>query len=120
MPAYYELEHDILAVWLKDRKAKTITGEMLFPDVTASDLNTYIRKLARKKTYTIKDFRTYHGTRIAYEELKPYAGKVLTKVEKKKLVKEVSETVSDFLKNTPLMAKKSYIDPMVWDFIGGI
>jgi hypothetical protein len=32
----------------------------------------------------------------------------------------VSEKVSAFLRNTPAMARKAYIDPTVWDIIGGL
>jgi len=120
IPAHYELTDEILATWLKKRKEVTKAGEMLFPDVPATKLNLYLKKLAGGKSYTIKDFRTYHGTRIAFQELKQFAGRVLSIKEKKELVKTVSSMASQFLKNTPVMAKKSYIDPMVWDFIGGI
>lgn len=116
---HYELTDDILASWLQKRKAATSVGEKLFPDISSEKLNFYLKKIAGKK-YTIKDFRTYHGTRMAYEELKQYAGKELTKRRKREIVKAVSEKVSTFLRNTPAMAKASYIDPMVWDFIGGI
>jgi DNA topoisomerase-1 len=118
--AHYEFVDDELAGFLKKRLERTTIGEQLFPDVTASTLNKFLKELAGGKDYSIKDFRTFHGTRIAYEELKDYAGVVLNDKEKKKLVKEVCTKVSDFLHNTPAMAKNSYIDPMVWDFIGGI
>lgn len=118
--AHYELVDDGLAGFLKQRLERTKPGEQLFPDVTASTLNKYLKELAGGKDYSIKDFRTFHGTRIAYEELKDYGSVALTDKEKKKLVKDVCTKVSDFLHNTPVMAKNSYIDPMVWDFIGGL
>lgn len=118
IPAHYELKDNKLASWLLNLKENTSKGERLF-SATSSKVNRYLKELSGKK-YTIKDFRTYHGTRIAFQELKGYAGKALTSKEKKDLVKRVSVKVSDFLKNTPNMARKSYIDPMVWDFIGGI
>jgi DNA topoisomerase-1 len=120
IPAHYELEDQVLAAWLRQRKEATAAGEMLFPEVSASKLNVYLKELARGKNYTIKDFRKYQGTRIALEELQQYAGKELTTKEKKAIIKGVCEKVSGFLKNTPGMAKQSYIDPMVWDFIGGL
>jgi len=120
IPAHYELEHPALAAWLSERKATTSAGDFLFPDVPASKLNAYIKVLAGGRDYTIKDFRTYHGTRVAYEELKRISAGVTSAMEKKKAVKQVSEKVSAFLRNTPLMARKAYIDPMVWDVIGGL
>lgn len=120
IPAHYELTDEILAGWLKKRKELTSAGEMLFPDIPATKLNSYLKSLVNGKSYSIKDFRTYHGTRIAFQELKKFAGRVLSVKEKKELVKQISSVASYFLKNTPIMARKSYIDPMVWDFIGGI
>lgn len=120
IPVRYELEDRVLAVWLEERKTATSIGDRLFPDIPANKLNKYLKDLAGGKNYTIKDFRTYHGTRIAFEELQPYIGQTLTVKEKKTIIKRVSERVSGFLKNTPIMARNSYIDPMVWDIIGGL
>jgi len=117
--AQYTITDDVLAPWLRQRKAATKVGEKLFPDVPASKLNSYLSELAGGKKYTVKDFRTYHATRIAREELKKIKNPFnLTKKQMDKIVKDVSTKVSSFLHNTPLMAKSSYIDPMVWDMIG--
>jgi len=117
----YTLTDDILAPFLAERKALTIAGEQLFPDVSASQLNAYIKEIAGGKKYTVKDFRTYHATRIAREELEKIENPIgLTAKSKKEVIANVCEKVSSFLKNTPVMAKKSYINPMVWDIIGGI
>ncbi len=119
--ASYELRDRRLASWLKKRKSGVVSDDdMLFPDVPARRLNSYLKQVADGKSYSVKDFRTYHGTRIAFEELKTKAGVKMSAKEKNALVKKVSAKVSDFLANTPAMAKKAYIDPMVWDFIGGI
>ena len=118
-PAHYEIVDKTLSSWLSNKKAMTKVGEDIFPDISANRLNNFLKKISGGD-YTVKDFRTYHGTRIAYEELKQYAGKILSDKEKKKIIKEVCEKVSKFLSNTPDMAKKAYIDPMVWEFIGGI
>jgi len=120
IPVRYEFANGALITWLEKRKAAASIGEKLFPDIPANKLNKYLKDLAGGKSYTIKDFRTYHGTRIAFEELKQYVGVDLSVSQKKNIIKRVSERVAGFLKNTPDMAKKSYIDPMVWDMIGGI
>ena len=117
--AHYEITDARLANWLQERIDKTLPGEKLFPDVPAGTLNKYLKDLADGKKYSIKDYRTFHATRIAYEELQQYVGKTLTDVERKRIIKEVSTAASDFLHNNPDMAKKSYIDPMVWELIGG-
>ena len=120
IPAHYEINDPVVAKWIAGRKQITPDGSQIFPDVSAPQLNAYLKKSAGGKNYTVKDFRTFHATRIAYEELMPYAGKYLSEKEKKELVKSVTEKVSAFLANTPVMAKKSYINPQVWDIIGGI
>lgn len=119
VPARYELRDNVLAAWLKERKAATRVGQMLFPDTSASKVNAYLRQLAGGKSYSIKDFRTYHATRIAREELKQYAGQILTDQQRREIINEVSMVVSKFLHNTPKMALDAYIDPMVWEIIGG-
>jgi len=120
LPARYTLRDDVLAEWIEGRKKGLKPNDDLFPDIPASKLNDYIKELANGKKYSLKDYRTYHGTRIAYNELKKYGGKTLTEAKKKKIVRDVSIKASKFLHNTPVMAKNSYIDPVVWDFIGGL
>jgi len=117
---HYEIVDERLAKFLQERKNQTKKGMKLFPDVTANKLNAYLKELANGKKYTIKDFRTYHATRIAREELKKYPKKLYDAKEKRTIVKMVSEVVSKFLSNTPKMAENSYIDPMVWEIIGGL
>lgn len=116
----YILEDPIIAEWLKIRKAATVPGQRLFADTSASKVNAYLKNLAGGKNYSIKDFRTYHGTRIVFDYLKPYANKILTDKQKKELIEQASKLASDFLHNSPKMAFKSYINPMVWDLIGGV
>jgi len=117
--ARYKLTDDVLLPFLKERKENTKIGEYLFSDTSAKKLNNYLRYLSGNQ-YTVKDYRTFHATRIAFEELKSYSGKVFNKEEKTKIINSICKTVSDFLHNSPDMAKKSYIDPMVWELIGGI
>lgn len=120
IPAQYEIVNKAMAAWLTKRKVLTSAGDMLFSDVSASKLNKYLKTIAGGQKFTVKDFRMYHGTRIAYKELKQYGGVVLTAKGKKKIIKDVSTKVADFLHNTPAMARDAYIDPMVWEFIGGL
>lgn len=118
IPAHYKIEDEVLSTWLKDRQ-KRHDGK-LFPDTSPTKLNNYLQEASGGKNYTIKDFRTYKGTQIAYNNLKQYENVDLTRKEKKQVVKDVCEKVSEFLRNTPSMAKESYINPMVWEIIGGI
>jgi DNA topoisomerase-1 len=84
--AHYELTDEGVAKFIQTRLDRTVAGEMLFPDVTASTLNRYLKEVSGAD-YSIKDFRTFHATRIAFEELKNYAGVELSSKEKKKVVK---------------------------------
>jgi DNA topoisomerase-1 len=120
LPARYTFTDAKVAKWLRGRLESTGPGDKLFPDVPATKFNAYLKELAGGRKYTAKDFRTFHATRLAYEELQQYAGVTLGAKEKKRIIKEVSELVSNFLHNTPTMARNSYIDPMVWEFIGGL
>ncbi len=118
--AHYTLDNPAIAKFLAERKSETKAGEALFPDVPAAKLNRYIQEKAGGQKFTLKDFRTYHGTRIAHKELAKYDGVELTPKQKKKVIAEVSQAAADFLHNTPTMARGSYINPMVWEIIGGL
>lgn len=78
-----------------------------------ADRDTVTSYLKQFGDYSAKDFRTYHGTRLALDLIKksdvPSDQKGL-----KDLVKNVATKVSDALNNTPAMAKSSYINPAVW------
>jgi len=121
IPAHYEFTDKNVSSWLSKRKTNLPSADSrLFPDVSPQKLNEYIKDVAGGKKYTIKDFRTYHGSRIAREELQKHSGRALTTKERTGIIKDVSTTVSRFLRNTPAMAKSAYIDPMVWEIIGGL
>jgi DNA topoisomerase-1 len=118
--AQYEVKDPIVAKFLKKRLETAGDMEALFPDVNNTKINKYLKGMSGGKKYTIKDYRTYNGTKIAHKELQKYSGKVYTDKEKLRIAKEVSTTASQFLKNSPKMALDSYIDPLVWDVIGGL
>ena len=78
--------------------------------------DTKIRKYLKEisgKNYLVKDFRTYVAT-ISAKALVDKMPTPITKADKARIVKFVSEQVSKILGNTPSMAKSSYIDPSVW------
>jgi DNA topoisomerase-1 len=120
IPAHYEINDSVVAKWLKARLQGKKVGEQVFADVKAKKLNDYLKEIAGGKNYTVKDFRTYHASKMAYTELIKFAGMDLTAKERKIIIKEVSEKISKFLRNTPVMARNSYINPVVWDIIGGL
>ena len=107
-----------LGAFIEARKKAAGSAGKLFPDVNDKKLNKYVKDTIGP--YSVKDFRTYHATRIAHTELEAYATTTLTAKQKKAVVDDVLAKASGFLNNTPVMAKKSYIDPTVWQMIGGI
>jgi DNA topoisomerase I len=106
------------------RQQKTITDPILaryleskgegrlFPDVTYSKVDRFFDDISGDK-FSLKDYRTWHGTTIALRELAKYA-EPSTKKEATAIRQVVLKEVSDFLGNTPAIAKDSYVDPAVW------
>lgn len=68
--------------------------------------------------FSPKDFRTWHGTATALQELKGKPIPTSTK-EYQKLRSEVAKVVATKLNNTPAVALSAYIDPAVFKQWGG-
>jgi DNA topoisomerase-1 len=80
-------------------------------DLTASDVNRYLRELIGVP-YTAKDFRTWGGTlrcAVSLADTEPAAS---TSQAKRNVVAAV-RAVSEELGNTPAIARKSYVHPIV-------
>jgi DNA topoisomerase-1 len=112
--ADYVLSDRILARIVK--RCQDLPGQSLFayPDddgtmhpVSSHDVNDYL-KAATKGDFTAKDFRTWGGTLIAYEALREADGEPLT-------LKAMLAKVSQALCNTPAVARKSYIHPVLME-----
>jgi DNA topoisomerase IB len=80
-------------------------------DVTADEINEYLREISGEQM-TAKDFRTWHGTVKAAEELAA-EGPQPTKAKRKKAVAKAMKGVAEMLGNTPTVARASYVDPRV-------
>ncbi|MEU8228501.1 DNA topoisomerase IB [Actinoplanes sp. NPDC048967] len=80
-------------------------------DIRADDINAYLREISGEEM-TAKDFRTWHGTVKAAEELAA-AGPQETKTGRKKAVSHAMKEVAEMLGNTPAVARSSYVDPRV-------
>ena len=102
---------------VRDATLAKILSERMKPrarlfDVSDDDVRVYM-KSRMDQPFTPKDFRTYYGTALALERVKsmrvPNSEKAL-----KKAMREVAESVSKYLGNTPAVALKSYIAPAVW------
>jgi DNA topoisomerase IB len=91
-------------------------------DVRSADINTYLREVSGIDI-SAKDFRTWNGTVLAavvlaVDELEA-AGRSAT--ARRRAVGRAMREVSEYLGNTPAVAKASYVDPRVVDlFSDGI
>jgi DNA topoisomerase-1 len=81
--------------------------------VDSGDVNEYIRELAGTD-FTAKDFRTWTGTVIATTALLQ-KGPGESERERKSNVVEAVKEVAAYLGNTPAIARKSYVHPIVVD-----
>lgn len=77
--------------------------------VTSSDVNQYLRE-TMGADFSAKDFRTFHGSLIAFSTLAQGPGSLT--------LKTVLAAVSDRLGNTPAVARRSYIHPDVLSLVG--
>jgi DNA topoisomerase-1 len=81
-------------------------------DIAASDVNDYIRGCFGIEA-TAKDFRTWHATVIAAAALAEAEEPGETKASRKRAVSSAMKEVSEFLGNTPTLARTAYVDPRV-------
>ena len=79
--------------------------------VHSAQLTAYLQQ-ATGCTITPKDLRTLLGSRLAAEHL-ARCGPTTTKKEQERAIREAVVAVSEGLRNTPAVARSSYIDPLV-------
>ncbi len=82
-------------------------------DLDSSSVNTYLS--GHLEELTAKDFRTWHATVLAAAALAASDEPGDTKRSRQRAVKTAVVEVSEYLGNTPTIAKNSYIDPRVID-----
>ncbi|WP_235854337.1 DNA topoisomerase IB [Nonomuraea aridisoli] len=105
---------------LRSLKALGVEGELLryrhaggWNDVRSEDINEYLREIIGYEV-TAKDFRTWHATVLAAVGLavsRPAGRK--GPGSKKRAITRVMREVSEYLGNTPTVARASYVDPRV-------
>lgn len=90
------------------RRCQDLPGQQLFQyqgddgqvhAVSSADVNAYLRAVTGSD-FTAKDFRTWHGSVIAFAAL-------IRGVRLKEMLQEVSQALA----NTPAVARKAYIHP---------
>lgn len=75
-------------------------------------VNDYVRQTTGLEA-TAKDFRTWHATVLAAAALAESDEPGETKASRKRAVAAAMREVSEFLGNTPALARSSYVDPRV-------
>ncbi|GAA4813736.1 DNA topoisomerase IB [Nocardioides caeni] len=111
---HVEIDDQVAVTALERRRRRRRTDARLL-DVVGADVNAYLREVSGLDV-TAKDFRTWHGTVLAAVALAgaPPAPEV-SKTARKRTVAAAMREVSDFLGNTPALARSSYVDPRVVD-----
>lgn len=99
------------------RKMESLPGKHLFQYAAADgqvhavrscDVNQWLKDISHADFVTAKMFRTWHGSVAALEGLSK---------TKRPTIKMVSKRAASRLRNTPAIARKSYIHPSVLDLI---
>jgi DNA topoisomerase-1 len=83
-------------------------------DLTPVHVNSWIKDVAGEE-FSAKDFRTWNATVLAAMALAEHDGEETTKAARKRIGREVVESVAAHLNNTPAVCRASYIDPRVFD-----
>lgn len=83
-------------------------------DVRSDDVNDYLKEQIGEG-FSAKDFRTWNATVLAAVTLAVDGREAATKTARKRAVNQAVRGVSQLLGNTPAVARRSYIDPRVFD-----
>ena len=80
----------------------------------SEDINEYL-KAELGEGFTAKDFRTWNATVMAAVSLATAGKDASSKTARKRAMDRAVRAVSELLGNTPAVARRSYIDPRVFD-----
>ena len=83
-------------------------------DVRSEQINDYLKGLIGE-AYTAKDFRTWNATMLAAVSLAADGRDAATKAARKRAMDGAVRGVAEVLGNTRAVARRSYIDPRVFD-----
>jgi DNA topoisomerase I len=105
------LKYKFLAKEIAER-CSTEASERIFR-ISDKNIRKYLSSIPECSGFTVKDFRTYFATLIAFHKIKTLPIPQNLK-EFRRFRKEVAETVARELGNTPIIALNSYITPEVF------
>jgi DNA topoisomerase I len=80
---------------------------------TDEKIRSYLKSISANSGFTVKDFRTYFGTLIAFRKIKTMPVPKNER-ETKKYRKEVGDTVAKELGNSRTVALNSYVSPEIF------
>jgi DNA topoisomerase-1 len=83
-------------------------------DVRSDDIGEYLKAQIGDE-YSAKDFRTWNATVLAAVSLALQSANSSTKTSRKRGIRKATTDVAAVLGNTPAVARRSYIDPRVFD-----
>jgi len=83
-------------------------------DVRSDDVNEYLKEQLGED-FSAKDFRTWNATVLAAVTLAVDGREAGTKAARKRAINHSVRAVAELLGNTPAVARRSYIDPRVFD-----
>ncbi len=83
-------------------------------DLRSDDINEYLKEQLGEE-FSSKDFRTWNATVMAAVTLAADGREATSKTARKRAINESVRAVSELLGNTPAVARRSYIDPRVFD-----
>lgn len=83
-------------------------------DIKSPDINNYVKAITGD-TFSAKNFRTWNATVLAAVALAVSEGTAKSEAARKRAVARAVKEVSEYLGNTPAVARASYIDPRIID-----
>ena len=89
------------------------TGRRWHP-LRSDEINEYLKRRLGQE-FSAKDFRTWNATVMAAVSLATAGREAATKTARKRAIDAAVRAVAELLGNTPAVARRSYIDPCVFD-----
>ena len=113
-PASYELIASLRRRRAGGDQLLAYRERRLWHPIRSDDINDYLKHHLGEE-FSAKDFRTWNGTVMAAVSLAAHGLDASTKAARKRVIDQAVREVSALLGNTPAVARRSYIDPRVFD-----
>jgi len=84
-------------------------------EIRSDDINEYVKAVSQNPSFSAKDFRTWNATVLASIAIATTGPDAASKSARKRAITGAVRHVSEYLGNTPAVARASYVDPRVFD-----